>query len=433
LKTHIATVESLDQEGRGIAHLDGKVVFIEGALTGETVEFEFTKRRPTYDLATQKRVLRPSAMRTEPRCPHFGTCGGCSMQHLDSRAQIAVKQRVLEDNFERIGKVRPEVMLAPIHGPSWEYRYRARFAARLVMRKGGVLVGFRERNSSFVAEMNSCPVVPARISNLIPALREMISGFSINDRIPQIELAIGEACDVLVLRHLDPLTAEDQARIRAFADLHNVQMYLQPKGPESATPFHPENAPALYYTVPDYQLQIPFLPTDFTQVNHEINRVLIRRAITLLEPQPGERIADMFCGLGNFSLAIARNGANVVGIEGNPGLVHRAERNARHNGLEQRAKFLDRDLFEMRAEEFTALGHFDRMLIDPPRDGAIELVKSIGPGGPRRIVYVSCSPGTLARDAAVLVHQHGYQLRAAGVINMFPHTSHVESIAAFDR
>ncbi len=428
-----ALVESLDHEGRGVAHIDGKVVFIEGALAGEEVEFDFIKRRATYDLGTVTRISKPSAMRVTPRCIHFGVCGGCSMQHLEPRAQVAVKQRVLEDNLERIGKVTPEMMLTPIYGPIWEYRYRARFTARFVLKKGRMLVGFHERKSTYVAEMNSCAVVPSRISRLIVPLRELIGGLSIADRVPQIELAIGAEVDVLVLRILEPLTAADEDRVRHFADAYKIQMFLQTKGPETAVPFHPLSSPALRYLIPDFSIEIPYLPTDFTQVNHEINRVLIRRALSLLDPQPGERVADMFCGLGNFSLAIARRGARVVGVEGNPGLVRRAARNAAHNGLDQLATFIDRDLFKIFREDIAALGLFDRMLIDPPRDGAMELIKALHGHGPRRIVYVSCNPSTLARDAAVLVHQQGYRLRSAGVINMFPHTSHVESIAMFEQ
>jgi 23S rRNA (uracil1939-C5)-methyltransferase len=428
-----ATIESLDQEGRGIAHVDGKVIFIEGGLPGETVTFQVLKRRPTYDLGSVTQIIQPSAMRVTPRCPHFGVCGGCSMQHLEPRAQVAVKQRALEDNLERIGKVTPEIIMPAIHGPTWEYRYRARFAVHFVPKKGGSLVGFRERKSTFVTDMTSCEVVPARISRLLRPLRKLINDLTINDRVPQIELAIGQEVDVLVLRNLEPLAIPDEHKIRAFADQYQVQIFLQSKGPETAAPFHPIDTSALRYLIPDFSLEIPFLPTDFTQVNHEINRVLVRRTMAVLDPQPGERVADMFCGLGNFSLAIARLGAQVVGIEGNPGLVKRAARNATVNRLESLTTFLDRDLFQISREDIFALGNFDRMLIDPPRDGAVELIKALDGQGPRRIVYVSCNPGTLARDAAVLVHQQGYRLCAAGVINMFPHTSHVESVAMFDK
>ncbi len=425
-------VESLDQEGRGVAHVDGKVIFIEGALPGEVVEFASYRRKPNYEFAEARRIVRSSALRVVPRCRHFGVCGGCSMQHLEPRAQVAAKQRVLEENLARIGRVTAETMLSPIQGPSWEYRYRARFSARYVARKGA-LIGFRERHSSFVADMQTCEVVPARISALLVPLRHLIASLSIRERLPQVELAIGDAVDVLVLRVLEPPDASDQDKLKQFAVRHQVQLFLQPKGPDSIYPFFPLDAPLLQYRIPDFNLTFPFNPTDFTQVNHEINRALVRRVITLLDPQADDRIGDFFCGLGNFSLAIARSGAQVTGIEGNPELLRRARGNAVRNGLEAGCRFVERDLFTISGEDWRGLAPFDRLLIDPPRDGAVELAKAIGEAPPARIVYVSCNPATLARDAAVLVHSHGYRLSSAGVVNMFPHTSHVESVAVFDR
>jgi 23S rRNA (uracil1939-C5)-methyltransferase len=429
----LADVESLDHEGRGVAHVDGKAIFIDGALPGERVEFVSYRRKPSFELADATRILTASSSRVEPRCVHFGHCGGCSMQHLDARAQVSAKQRVLEDNLARIGRVSPEQMLAPIRGPSWGYRYRARMSARYVVKKQAMLVGFHERRSSFVADMKRCEVLPRRISDLLVPLRALVDALSIRDRMPQIELAIGDAVDVLVLRILAPLTAADESLVRRFADEHRVRIFLQTKGPETALPFHPVEAPELRYVIPDYALAFPFKPTDFTQVNHEINRVLVRRAVTLLEPQPGERIGDFFCGLGNFSLAIARSGASVFGVEGSATLVQRARRNAEFNGLAGRSEFAERNLFEVTPDDWKQFGRFDRVLIDPPRDGAIELAKAICEAPPARIVYVSCNPATLARDASVLVHTGGYRLSAAGIVNMFPHTSHVESIAVFDR
>jgi len=401
-------------------------------LTGETVEYASFQRKPSYELAEAKRIIRASVSRVDPRCRYFGVCGGCSMQHLEPRAQVAAKQRVLEDNLARIGKVTPETILSPIHGPTWQYRYRARFSARHVARKG-TLVGFRERRSSFVVDMGSCEVVPTRISALLIPLRELIASLSIRERLPQIELAIGDAVDVLVLRVIEPPDDADLERLKTFATTHRVQLMLQPRGPDSAYFLFPREAIALQYRIADFDLVFPFDATDFTQVNHEINRVLVRRAIALLDPQPGERIADFFCGLGNFSLAIARRGAQVLGVEGNARLVQRAYGNAVLNGLAGQCSFLDRNLFEITVQDWKDLAPFDRVLIDPPRDGAMELVKALGAMPPARIVYVSCNPATLARDAAVLVSVHGYRLAAAGVINMFPHTSHVESIAVFDR
>jgi 23S rRNA (uracil1939-C5)-methyltransferase len=425
-------IESLDHEGRGVAHVNGKTIFIEGALPGETVEYTSFKKKPAYEFATATQILKPSFMRVTPKCAAFGRCGGCSMQHLEPGAQVAVKQRILEDNLWHIGKVRAEEILAPIYGPTWGYRHRARLSVRHVEKKGGVLIGFHEKRSSFIVEMDHCEILPERISNLIVPLRQLVAELSIRDRIPQIEVALGEETDVLVLRILEPLSDADEARLRAFADQHHIQFYLQPKGPDSAYPFYPENG-TLNYSLPEYGITMPYKPTEFTQVNPYINRVLVRRALTLLAPQPGERVLDLFCGLGNFTLPIARSGAQVIGIEGDKALTKRANENAELNGLAASTEFLQANLFEMTPEKMQELGRFDRLLIDPPRDGAIEVVKSLGEDAPWRIVYVSCNPATLARDAAVLVHAQGYTLKKAGVVNMFPHTAHVESIAVFER
>ncbi|HYR05679.1 MAG TPA: 23S rRNA (uracil(1939)-C(5))-methyltransferase RlmD [Gallionella sp.] len=427
-----AIIESLDQEGRGIAHTDGKVIFIEGALSGERVTYSSYRRKPSFEIAQVTEVLRPSPMRVEPGCIHFGVCGGCSMQHLEPSAQVAAKQRILEDSLERIGKVRPETILPPIHGLPWGYRQRARLSVRHVLKKGKMLVGFHEKRSSYVADMSRCEILPPKISKLIPLLAELIDGLSIRECLPQIEVACGDNVDVLVLRIMELLTEKDKAALRAFADAHGIQFWLQPKGPDSCYPFYPLDAPPLTYTLPEFNIEMPFAPTEFTQVNHQLNRVMVHRAIRLLDPQPGERIADFFCGLGNFTLPIARSGARVLGIEGSAALVKRAAQNAAHNGLMGNTEFSAMNLFEVDEAALAQLGKFDKWLIDPPRDGAVELVKAIAPEtAPRRIVYVSCNPATLARDAAVLVQVHGYVLKAAGVMNMFPQTSHVESIAVF--
>lgn len=426
-------IESLDQEGRGVARCDGKAIFVDGALPGEVVEATPYRKKSSFELATLNNLLKPSASRVEPRCVYFGTCGGCSLQHLDARAQVAAKQRVLEDSLWHIGKVEPDEILPAIYGPAWGYRHRARLAARYVIKKGGMLVGFHEKRSSFVADMASCEIMPPRISALLKPLRDVLGLVSIHERIPQIEVAVGDAVDVLVLRVLQPLSAQDEALLREFADKHVVQLYLQPQGPGSAYPFYPESRTDPYYTLPEFDLKIRFGPTEFTQVNPEINRVLVRRVLALLAPQRGERIADLFCGIGNFALAIARRDATVVGVESAAALVRRAAENAADNGLAHATRFLEMDLFKISAALLATLGQFDRMLIDPPREGAIEVVKSLGEHAPARIVYVSCNPATLARDAAVLVHTRGYRLSAVGVINMFPQTSHVESIAVFEK
>ena len=429
----LAIIESLDHEGRGVAHVEGKTIFIEGALPGEEVEYSSYRRKPSYEQASALAILRQSAQRTEPRCRHFGVCGGCSMQHLAPEAQAAAKQRVLEDALWHIGRLRPGLLYPAIYGPAWGYRSRARLSVRLVPKKGGMLVGFHEKRSSFVADMDSCEVLPARISALLPELRRLIIGLSIPDRLPQIEVAVSEQQVALVLRLLQPLSAADETLLREFSDRHQVALYLQSGGPASVSLFHPQGAPPLAYTLPEFGVELRFSPTDFTQVNHGINRMLVRRALALLAPQQNERIADMFCGLGNFTLPIAKCGARVVGVEGASSLVERARANAALNGLAANSEFQVANLFEATPETLARLGRFDKMLIDPPREGAIALVKALGVEAPRRIVYVSCSPATLARDAAVLVHEQGYRLRGAGIANMFPQTSHVESIALFER
>ena len=424
----VLEIEALDAEGRGVARNAGKVVFVEGAITGERVEARLLESRSKFDRARVTAVLRASASRREPPCPQFGTCGGCATQHVDAPTQVAAKQRWLEDNLARIGKVTAGAMLAPIHGVEWGYRHRARLSVRYVESKGGALVGFRERKSTYVADMRSCDVLPSRISALIVPLRELIGKLSIRDRVPQVEIAVGEDSTVLLFRHLLPFAADDQVLLREFADANRVCVWLQPEGPDSAQPFHPAAGEDLYYALPEFGLKISFKPADFTQVNPAVNRVLVSRAMRLLDPQPGERIADLFCGIGNFSLPIAVRGAQVIGFEGSALLVERARENAAANGL--LAQFEVADLFRPNLEHY---GRFDKYLIDPPREGAASLVHALPVDWPRRIVYVSCDPATLARDAAVLVHHKGFTLASAGVVNMFPHTAHVESIALFER
>lgn len=426
-------IESLDHEGRGVARCEGKTIFVEGALPRERVAFASYRRKPNYELATAGSILSPSFQRVEPRCRHFGICGGCSMQHLDPAGQAAVKQRVLEDAFWHIARMRPEVVYPAIYGPSWGYRSRARLSVRLVPKKGGVLVGFHEKRSSYIADMDSCEVLPPRVSALLPLLRRLAGLLSIPDRLPQIEVAVGDSVTVLVLRILQALTPADEGLLRAFADEHGIQFWLQPGGPESAYPFYPLRAPSLSYALPDFGLELQFRPNEFTQVNYGINRMLLRRAMHLLAPNPGERIGDLFCGLGNFTLPIARSGATAFGVEGSQTLVSRAVENARLNGQEGSTAFAVANLFVATPGMLAGWGRLDKWLVDPPREGAIELVKAIGEAGPRRIVYVSCNPATLARDAAVLVREKGYRLDGAGIANMFPQTSHVESIALFER
>lgn len=475
-------VESLDLDGQGVAHRppdatasapagmpadavvgapaealpdalsfgSGKVVFIEGALPGERVQVHVGRRKKQWEQGQVSAIARESSQRVTPGCPHFGlhqgACGGCKMQHLHPAAQVAVKQRVLEDQLWHLGKVRPGQMLRPIEGPAWGYRYRARLSVRFVARKGEVLVGFHERKSRYVADMRECPVLPPAVSALLPALRTLVAGMAARDRLPQIELAMGDAVTALVLRHLEPLSDDDIARLRDFGATHGVQWWLQPKGPDTVRLLDAadaERAP-LAYALPEFGVHMPFLPTDFTQVNPHINRVLVARGVRRLGVLPGERVIDWFCGLGNFTLPIARvagDQGRVLGVEGSAALVARARDNAGRNGLGGCTTFEARNLFELGAADLAAFGHADRWLIDPPREGAFALAKAIADlvqsgsdwQPPRRIVYVSCNPATLARDAGLLVHQAGYRCSAAGVVNMFPHTAHVESMAVFDR
>jgi len=446
-KTDWLEVESLDLEAQGVAHRaagegEGKVVFIEGALPTERVRMQVSRRKNNWEQGQMTALLRESAQRVRPGCPHFGlhagACGGCKMQHLHAAAQVAVKQRVLEDNLWHLAKVKPERVLRPIEGPTWGYRDRARLSVRFVDKKGTVLIGFHERKSRYVADMQVCPVLPSKVSGMLMPLRQLIGEMDQRDRLPQIELAAGDAVTALVLRHLEPLTEADLERLRAFAAEHGVQWWLQPKGPDTVKLLD-EGGPVLAYGLPEFGITMPFKPTDFTQVNPHINRVLVERAVRLLAPQPEERVIDWFCGLGNFTLPLATRARQVLGIEGSETLVARARGNAALNGLAGRAAFEARNLFELSADDLRALGTADRWLVDPPREGAFALAKALADlhgteawQPPRRIVYVSCNPATLARDAGLLVHQAGYRCSLAGVVNMFPHTAHVESMAVFD-
>jgi 23S rRNA (uracil1939-C5)-methyltransferase len=436
-------VESLDLEGQGVARrADGKVVFIEGALPGERVQVQVHRRKNQWEQGSVSAIARESAQRVRPACPHFGlhagACGGCKMQHLHAAAQVAVKQRALEDSLWHLGKVRPERVLRPIEGPAWGYRHRARLSVRYVAKKGTVLIGFHERKSRYIADMRECRVLPPAVSALLLPLRALVMSMDARETLPQIELAMGDAVTALVLRHLEPLSGSDVQRLRGFAREHRVQWWLQPKGPDSVHRLDGD-VDDLSYALPEYGVTMPFKPTDFTQVNPHINRVLVHRALRLLDAQPHERVIDWFCGLGNFTLPLATRARQVLGVEGSRALVERASDNARRNQLA--AEFAERNLFELSPDALAADGHAHRWLVDPPREGAFALAKAaadlVQSGGawvpPRRIVYVSCNPATLARDAGLLVHQAGFHCMAAGVVNMFPHTAHVESIAVFDR
>ena len=438
-------IKSLDADARGVGHLEnedgspGKVIFVEDALPGERVSYEVKRKKKNWEAGRMVTLQRASSMRVEPRCEHFGYCGGCSMQHLEPSAQVAIKQRTLEDNLWHLSKVKAENIMRPMYGPTWGYRFRARLSVRHVEKKGTVLVGFHERASSYVADIRYCHILPPHLGGMLMPLRELVGSLSIYNQMPQIEIAVGEEVTALVLRIMAPLSKKDEEIIKAFADEWGIQWWLQPKGPDTVYPFYPLDKD-LYYTLPEFGVRMPFKPTDFTQVNHQINRALVHKALTLLEVQPKDRVADLFCGLGNFTLPLATQAREVVGIEGSTVLTTRALENAKANGLSEKTTFYTRNLFEVTPEDLVALGRFDRMLIDPPRDGAIALALAMAElreSGrldylPKRIVYVSCSPSTLARDAGILVHRAGYVMKKAGVVNMFPHTSHVESIGVFE-
>ena len=444
-------VRSLDMDAQGIARRpDGKVVFIEGALPGELVSVKVGRKKNNWEQGTVTEIHHESPQRVTPGCPHFGlhqgACGGCKMQHLDAAAQVAIKQRVLEDNLWHLAKVKAESLLRPIQGPAWGYRYRARLSVRYVQKKGEVLIGFHERKSRYIADMQICPILPPHVSALLMPLRDLIGSLQARETCPQIELACGDDVTALVLRHLEPLSSSDQQKLRDFAAAHGVQWWLQPKGPDTVHLL--DEGQQLAYGLPDFGITMPFKPTDFTQVNPFINRVLVSRALRLLKADKTDRVIDWFCGLGNFTLPIATQAGEVLGIEGSDALVQRSHQNYAFNQQGRHAPlapttFVARNLFEMTPQMLVADGVADKWLVDPPREGAFALSKALAElhqqpelrgawTPPKRIVYVSCNPATLARDAGLLVHQAGYRCVAAGVVNMFAHTAHVESMAVFE-
>ena len=434
------TIESLDEHGRGVGHLDGKVCFVANALPKEVVtEWHITRNKKNYAEMDALSIKKPSAIRVSPHCPHFGVCGGCSLQHIELSAQVALKQRVLEDALIHIGKVTPQKILPAVYGLNKGYRFRARMSVKYVAKKGGVLVGFHEKASPFVADMRECPNLPRHISDLIHPLRLMINELSSRDKLPQIEWAVGANLTVMGFRIMADLSEQDKTILRQFIDKYQsdenpLQLWLQPGKPDTLAPFYPENMPVLSYRLPEFDLEMPYQPTEFTQVNHRVNEMMISRAMALLQPTAGEKVADMFCGLGNFSLPIARCGAEVLGVEGSDALVARAKQNAELNGLSHLCSFQVANLFKQNEIDIQKWQKYNKWLIDPPRDGAFELLNALSGSmiSPQRIVYVSCKPATLARDAEVL-QAKGYTLKAAGVLNMFAHTSHVESIALFEK
>jgi len=421
-------------EGQGIADLPGKKVFVAGALAGEEVRFQRRKRRRNYDEAELLEVLDASDQRLEPRCEAFGRCGGCVFQHVSVDEQRALKQRSLMDSLERIGKVSPGTWLEPlVVGDGWHYRRRARLAVKDVRGKGRVLVGFRERHAPFVTDMRRCEVLGHPVDGLIEALSELIGSLSIRARLPQVEVAIADNATELVFRVLDPPDDGDVRKLAAFGKRHDLRISLQPKGPDSVYPAYPDKPPEpLRYRLPDFDVDIEFLPTDFVQVNAAVNEAIVGMAIDFLDVRPEHRVLDLFCGIGNFTLPLARRAGEVLGIEGESRQVERARANAARNSIGN-ARFECADLFKIDGTEAWIREGCDRLLLDPARSGADAVISHVRALDPGRIVYVSCHPGTLARDAGMLVNDFGYSLEAAGIIDMFPHTAHVESVAVFSR
>ena len=426
-----ADITDLTHDGRGVAHIAGKATFVAGALAGERVRLRDVRRHRHYDEAAVEEVLHASPDRVAPRCRHFGVCGGCALQHLDPAAQIAAKQRVLLENFERIGKVQPDEILPPLTDSPWGYRRKARLSAKFVEKKGRMLVGFRETNGRYVADIERCEVLHPAVGERIAAITAMLESLEGKRDIPQIEVAAGDNLIALVFRHLKPLSDADTQALVAFGQANDLAIFLQPGGIDSVAPLWPIGA-QLNFTLPAYDATLDFRPLDFIQVNGGMNRRMIDHALALLAPQSTDRVLDLFCGLGNFTLPLARRAAQVVGVEGEAGLVQRARDNAARNGITN-ATFHSADLSTDQRATAWAKADYELLLLDPPRSGADAVLEYLPRKSTRRVVYVSCHPASLARDAGILVDRHGFKLKSAGVMDMFPHTAHVESIALFER
>ena len=436
-----ASIESLSHDSRGVAHIDGKAVFIDGALPGEEVLFSYLKRKGRFDEGGTAHVIKAAPERVTPGCAHFGVCGGCSLQHMAAETQIYAKQQVLLDNLKHIGNVEAEELLPPMTGPLWGYRRKARLGVKYVIKKEKVLVGFREKSSPFLADIESCKVLHPSVGMQLNALKQLVGELSIYMRIPQIEIAVGDEGTAMIFRHLEPFIDSDIDKLRSFAQQHHVLLYLQPKGPDTVHLLWPEKAKAesrtaLCYRLPAHDIEYHFGPTNFVQVNADINQKMIDKVIELLDLKPEDRVMDLFCGLGNFTLPMARRVASVVGIEGDEALVDLARYNAKQNGIDN-AEFYTADLSKpelLSQVGFTLEGQqFDKILLDPARAGALEMMAPLAKLAPKLIAYVSCNPATLARDADELVNKHGYRMTYVGVMDMFPHTSHVEAMALFER
>ena len=428
-----ATISAVTHDGRGIAGSEGKKTFVAGALTGETVQFIRRKSRRNFDEAELLEVIEASPDRIDARCEAFGRCGGCSLQHVTPEHQRTIKSGTLKDNLERIGRVEPELWLQPMTGPEWQYRRRARLAVKHVAAKGRTLVGFRERHAPYITDMHRCEVLARPVDDMIDDLSELVGQLSIRARLPQIEVAVADNAIALVFRVLDPPTDEDKAALRAFGEEKQLRIYLQPGGLDSVALFYPSSIDApLSYALTEFDIEIAFEPIDFVQVNSDINQRMVHFAVEQLQAGADDRVLDLYCGIGNFSLPLARKAGAVLGVEGEASLVARAGENARRNNISN-VEFRVADLSKIDGSESWVKAGCDRLLLDPARSGAAEVVTRMHLFTPARIVYVSCHPGTLARDAGTLVHEQGYKLESAGIIDMFPHTAHVESIAVFTK
>ena len=426
-----ATIESLSHEGRGIAHINGKTVFIGGALAGEQVTFQYTRKRGQFDEGRVVDVVEASALRVEPRCRHYALCGGCSLMHLDSEQQILHKQSVLLEQLQHIGGLAPEQVIPPLSASHWGYRRKARMGVKYVAGKEKVLVGFREKNSRFIADIDSCEVLHPFLGKTIGQLKELIGGLSVYRQIPQLEVALSDTVAAIVIRHLAPLTDEDKSTLAGYEKMHPVRFYLQPAGLDSVHSLSDQDEQNLHYLLDNHNVTIEFTPTDFTQVNFELNTLLVDRVISLLDLSGADSVLDLFCGLGNFTLPMARYANYVTGVEGSEELVRRARRNAEKNNISN-VEFRVCDLSGQDAGAQVTAHGYNKVLLDPPRSGAREIIEQLDLQQVEKLVYVSCNPATLARDAGILVKQGGLSLKAAGVMDMFPHTSHVESIALFE-
>lgn len=429
---HTAEIANISHDGRGIAYVNNKTVFLNNALPTETVEFVYTHRQSKYDEGDVVNVLTASPQRVTPQCPHFNICGGCSLQHLHSDEQINVKQKILLEQLQHIGGVKPKKILPPLTASTWGYRRKARLGVRYVIKKNKVLVGFREKNGRYLADIDNCHVLYPQVGLNIIALKQLITELATFEHIPQIEVAVGDQITALIFRHLKPLPAADIELLRQFAITHHFQIYLQPDGIDSITRLWPENNENfLSYALPQHNIELKFNPGDFIQVNAEINQQMVSRALELLAPEKNEKILDLFCGLGNFTLALAHHCTEITGIEGDNAMIERCHNNALHNKINN-AHFYRADLSGDWTHQPWAKQQYDKILLDPPRAGAWEIVQNIQRFAAKQILYISCNPATLARDAAELI-RHGYQLKAAGVMDMFSHTSHIEAMALFTK